>query len=60
MYHEVTSETFQSNTFSEGKPQHLLCFIMATKKQAKEGCTSEPANPNSTETAGQNWVAVPL
>lgn len=33
--------------------------MMATKKQAKEGCTSERANPNSTDTAGQIRLQCP-
>lgn len=59
IYHEVKLETFPSNTLSEGKPQHLVCFFMAAKKQAKERCTSDPANPNSTETVGQTGLQCP-
>lgn len=54
-YQEIKLETIQSNAPSEGKPQHLMCSFMAAKKQAKEHCTSNPANPNSTETARQIW-----
>lgn len=36
-----------------------MCCFLAAKKQEKEGCTRDPATPNSTETARQAGLQCP-